>query len=169
MNVIVRSVLLSAVLIVSWNSTTFQSSKSSPPELKPGWKRVDAAGSFSFSVPETMRKVKVQGVDSYVGQYASNGLHVLFDYGMYSDPLERYSNEAEYIEINRKIAGLDARIVFFRQPNHASKHRYFAAVHIPKVAGDRGEGITKLTMVAQFNEQSDWGTAQNIFESIRFK
>ena len=169
MNITVRFLLLIPILIVSCNSIPLQTSKSSPSELKPGWKSVEAGGSFSFHLPSTMREQKVQGIDSYVGQYRNNNLQVSFDYGMYSAPMDKYSNEAEYKEIKKKIGGLDAVVIFFRQTTPASKHRYFAGVHFSHVGGDRNTGITRLTLHADFDRESDWETVQTIFESIRFK
>lgn len=59
------------------------------------WKAVDAKGRFSFAIPPDMAEQAAQGIDSYVGQYRNDGIQLSFDYGGYSDPLLRYSEELE--------------------------------------------------------------------------
>src|SRR5690349_13873542 len=119
---------LLTIILLNWHSTPRQSSNANAPELKSGWKRVDAQGRFSFHLPETMQPQEVHGIDSYVGQYRNDRMQVLFDYGMYSNPLDTFFNSAEYREIKKQIGNLSAKIIFFRQTHSASGYKYFAAV-----------------------------------------
>jgi hypothetical protein len=169
MRITIRLTLLLPFLALSWNSILSQTPTDARSELRSGWKRVGAEGGFSFQLPKDMKEKKVQAIDSYVAQYENDSLRIFLDYGMYSNPLDKLSNESEYIEIKRTIAGLDATEVFFRQTSRTAAHRYFAAIHFPNVGGNRDTGTTKLTMTAEFNKKGDWGAAQTIFESIRLR
>jgi hypothetical protein len=114
-----------------------------------------------------MEDQKVQGIDSFVGEYRNERMRVSFDYGIYSNALNEYSSEPEYKKILKKIGGKEAKIVFFLS-NHANpQHKYFGAVHFPKV-NDTGSVMLKLTLTAEFNEESDKMAAQEIFESVAF-
>jgi hypothetical protein len=50
--------------------------------------QVLARGGFRYRVPPDFRQVQVQGIDSYVGHWASSQLRFAsYDYGWYSNPL----------------------------------------------------------------------------------
>lgn len=60
--------------------------------LLSGWHRESApgaikgVGSYSVAIPPTMQKVPVTGVDSYVAEYRSSTLTLLFDFGVHAVP-----------------------------------------------------------------------------------
>lgn len=167
MKAVLICLLLSAVVLMNDQSGHAQSAEA--PELKPGWKRIDAQGRFSFHLPETMQSVEIHGIDSYVGEYKDGRMKVGFDYGLYSNPLNSYSKSPEYQEINKPIGGLPAKIVFCRQTDSAASYKYFAGVYFASVKPGTEQIQNKLMLSAEFNNPDDWQTAQIIFESIRFK
>ena len=146
--------------------------KQSPDPAKPGpgWKRVDADGLFFLSLPEDMKKQDVRGIDSSVGEYRNGRMVVSFDYGIYSNPLESYSDKPEYKESLKNIGGKKAKIVYFSNTRADSKYKYFSAVHFPEAEKNRFANMNiKLTLDVEFNEESDNAIAQAIFESIAFR
>jgi hypothetical protein len=141
-----------------------------PTKPGPGWKRVDADGLFFLSLPEDMKKQEVRGIDSSVGQYRNGRMMVSFDYGIYSNPLESYSDKPDYKENLKNIGGKKAKIVFFSNTRADSKYKYYSAVHFPEVEKNRFANMNiKLTLDVEFNEESDNAIAQAIFESIAFR
>jgi len=145
--------------------------KQSPDPTKPGpgWRRVDADGLFFLSLPADMKKQIVRGIDSSVGEYRNGRVVVSYDYGIYSNPLETFSDKPEYKENLKDIGGKKAKIVFFSNTSAASKYKYYSAVHFPEVEKSRFENMNiKLTLSVEFNEESDESIAPAIFESIAF-
>jgi len=141
-----------------------------PTNPGPGWKRVDADGLFFLSLPEDMKKQNVRGIDSSVGQYRNGRMVVSFDYGIYSNPLESYSDKPDYKENLKNIGGKKAKIVFFSNTRADSKYKYYSAVHFPEVEKNRFANMNiKLTLDVEFNEESNNAIAQAIFESIAFR
>ena len=61
---------------------------SAAPPVPSDWMTINAGGAFTFKAPPTLKAVPAQGIDSFVGRYASRTLDVRFDYGAYSDPME---------------------------------------------------------------------------------
>jgi hypothetical protein len=167
MKAVLMCLLLSVTVFGNGQSGNGQSAEA--PQLKPGWKRIEAQGHFSFHLPETMQPVEIHGIDSYVGEYKDDRMKVVFDYGMYSNPLSSYSKSPEYKEINKPIGGLPAKIVFCRQTDPAAGYQYFAGVYFASVKPGTEQTSNKLMLSAEFNSADDWQTAQTIFESIRFK
>lgn len=143
----------------SQNTTTAGTAK-----LKEGWKFINADGKFTFHIPENMQKQDIHGIDSCAEEYRDERMRVSFYYGIYSDPLEKYSRKSEYKDIKEVISGTAAKIVYFKPKRFASEYRYYAAVHFPGVE----KGKIKLTMIAEFNDEQDWEIARTIFESIYF-
>jgi hypothetical protein len=138
-----------------------------PTKPGPGWKRVDADGLFFLSLPKGMKKQNVQGIDSSVGQYSNGRMVVSFDYGIYSNRLESYSDKPGYKENLKDIGGKKAKIVFFSNTGAGSKYKYYSAVHFPEVGKSVSVNMnSRLTLDVEFNEESDIAIAQAIFESI---
>lgn len=178
-----RSIVVLFCLALFWSCPTAHESEISvspdpetpkqsldPTKPGPGWKRVDADGLFFLSLPEDMKKQNVRGVDSSVGQYRNGRMVVSFDYGIYSNPLESYSDKPGYKETLKSIDGKKAKIVFFSNTRRDSKYKYYSAVHFAEVQKNRFANMNiKLTLDVEFNEESDNAIAQTIFESIVFK
>ncbi len=132
--------------------------------LEGGWKTIDAGGKFSFDLPQNMNKEEVQPIDSFVQQYVGDGMLVSFDYGWYSDPLDRYESEPEYWREQRKVGGFNATLIGYKFDGDLGK--YHAGIAFRNITND---GIPNhLTMSIFYNNPEDKNTAIKILESIRF-
>jgi uncharacterized protein YcfL len=157
--------LLLVLILPGCKSISQNTTKAEASMLKQGWDIINADDKFIFYIPQNMQKQDSQGIDSYVEEYRNENMRVSFDYGIYSDPLDGYSMEPEYKEMKEVISGREAKIVYFKPASFASGYKYYAGVHFPDVE----EGGIKLTMMAEFNDETDWGTAKTIFGSIYFR
>jgi hypothetical protein len=128
-----------------------------------GWRRVEAGGRFVFSIPPDMQPQAVQGIDSYVGQYRSDGCELGFSYGRYADSLN-YEDKPEYTEERSEIGGKEAKVVTFYDPNRGDGRAAVAAVNFP----DLGRGRTRLTMHLACRTRSERDTAKRVFQTISF-
>jgi hypothetical protein len=125
------------------------STDSSPPAVPRDWQTIRAGTAFSFKAPPDLKSVPVQGVDSFVGSYASPTLEVMFDYGWYSNSMNDPGHTSRPVEID----GKQARLI--------SKDDV-VAIHFPKV-----DGATKLTMSVRL-KGADATTAEMLLQSIDF-
>jgi hypothetical protein len=77
-----------------------------------GWKVADA-GPFRFSVPSRYQPQRVQGYDSYVGQWlATDKRGVHFDWGMYSSSLKGAATILrDHVECTTGIGGHPVKVV----------------------------------------------------------
>ena len=114
-----------------------------------GWQLIHADEAFTFRAPPDVRPVPVQGIDSFVGRYANPGMELEFDYGQYSDSIDREG----FTRIATTISGKQAII--------ATKDNLIG-VHFPDVGN--GE---RLTMQAELRGV-DPRTVEKIFRSIEF-
>jgi hypothetical protein len=145
-----------------------KTSQSSPAQLGPGWKVIDANRHFSFHLPDNMKDQKARGIDSYVGEYRNSKMRIGFDYGAYSNSLTTYSGEPEYQEFKKTISDKAAKIIFFRNTNAASGYKYYAAVHFSLAEKNNLEANSGLTLDAGFDDPAEWETVKRIFESVTF-
>lgn len=142
-----------------------QAAGSKPSEDIPsGWQRIDADGRFSFYLPPDMQPLETRGIDSLVQAFRGGGLHLLYDYGRFSDPLD-YGEKAEYKEETVKIGDKSARVVTYYDLDSAHEFKYVAAIHFPDV----GAKQAKLTVFVNCKDPADQATAKRIFYSIRFR
>jgi hypothetical protein len=84
-----------------------------PPRIDvTSWVRIDCR-TFSLKLPKEFRKVKVRGIDSYVGSFATvdSSATLLFDWGGFSDPLTRIEGFAYYASCTDSIGGKTARLI----------------------------------------------------------
>ena len=94
-----------------------------PPSVPSNWQTISANGKFTFKAPPDLKPEPVQGIDSFVGKYASPTLEVTFDYGWYSDPM----NGEGYTSREITVDGKSARLVTKGD---------VVAIHFPKVGGE---------------------------------
>ena len=120
-----------------------------PPSVPQDWQTISANGKFTFKAPPDLKPEPVQGIDSFVGKYASPTLEVTFDHGWYSDPMDREG----YTSRGTTVDGKAARLVTKGD---------VVAIHFPKVGGE-----TKLTMSVRL-KNADVKTAETLLQSIDF-
>lgn len=154
--------------------TSTQPTKNEPAPTKPtqnnnppvtngtptNWQFVDA-NSFTLSLPPGWKFNKLQGIDSYVGEFVGDGTKLGFDYGWYSNPLADDSD-----------------------PNHTVTYEtidgYKAKIVVPKIAGNGTTGVyfadlggeiqkTRLQISGHNLSAVQQETALKIFRTLKFK
>ena len=121
------------------------------------WQFIDA-NSFTLSLPPSWEFNKLQGIDSYVGEFVGDGAKLGFDYGWYSNSLAE-DNDPNHTVTYETISGYRAKIV------------------VPKVAGSGTTGVYfgDLGNQNRFNLYGDNLTASQqesalkIFRTLKFK
>ena len=121
----------------------------SVPSVPSDWQTIRANGAFTFKAPPDLKPEPVQGIDSFVGKYVSPTLEVTFDYGWYSDPMNREGYNSRGVTVDGKSARLVTR-------------GDVVAIHFPKVSGN-----TKLTMSVRLKNAVP-KTAETLLQSIDF-
>jgi len=123
------------------------------------WTRVDN-GYFSFSIPASLKKTPKRGIDSFVQEYASNEIQIVFDYGIYSNNFGDWPEETkfEFLKIDNK----NARIGAVKQ-EFVEGFPYSTQVYI------KHEKSVALNMLAVCKSETEMLTARKIFETIRFR
>lgn len=89
-----------------------------------GWRKLDA-GPFSILAPSGWKFHQLQGVDSFVGEFGSDGVVLTFDFGGYSSGYLKKAKKPEYVVAHESIGGHSARIVSPRTPGHGTTGVYF--------------------------------------------
>ena len=135
------------------------------PEPGRGWTSADA-GPFSLRLPRGYRKVQVQGIDSFVGEYRAPGRALHFDYGPYSSTLQEWrSAGAGFRSCRMEIGGHLAKIVTAR----SEKEGYLAGVTWRELEKGGEAGALHLTMMATSADVAGQREALAVFRSVRFK
>jgi len=75
------------------------------------WVRIEAGNAFSFEAPADIKAIPVQGIDSFVGRYASASFDLSFDYGAYPNNLSGYRKDPRFTVEEGMIDGRKSRIV----------------------------------------------------------
>ncbi|MDQ3829874.1 MAG: hypothetical protein M3361_11340, partial [Candidatus Tectomicrobia bacterium] len=93
-------------------------------------------------IPAGLSEGREQGIDSSIATWKGEGISILIDQGMFSDPLTSYEGRADYRFDHETIDGRPARIVSFTESNGT---RVFAA-HFPSFRTDARlkEGLTVI-------------------------
>ena len=147
-----------ALVVVVWNAQTIAlAEQNAATTLPDGWKQLDA-DYFTIYAPPTWKFRKLQGIDSYVGEFVGDGVKLEFDYGQYSNALTD-EKEPTYVVIEEKVGGRLARMVSPRVPGHGVTGIYFQDV------GDaNGLNIAGLNL-----SDAQQKTVLTIFRTIRFR
>jgi hypothetical protein len=114
-----------------------------------------ALGGFSLELPVSLAKQPGTPVDSLAGRFEGSGLSVIVDQGPFSDRLSSYVGRPDYQEEAEEIAGVPARIVFFRTPEEGT---YTVAAHMP--------GLNNLTVFVRAAESVPQSVARDIIQSV---
>ena len=124
------------------------------------WQFVDA-NSFTLSLPPSWKFNKLQGIDSYVGEFVGDGAKLGFDYGWYSNSLAE-DNDPKHIVTYETIGGYRAKIVVPKVAGNGTTGVYF---------GDLGGGVQKTRFeISGYNlTSSQQETALKIFRTLKFK
>lgn len=120
------------------------------------WHKVDA-GPFSILAPSGWEFHQLQGIDSFVGEFVGDGITLTFDFGAYSDPLEKEKKQVSGV-VHKSIGGFPAKVVSPRTPGHGITGVYFRDIGHATALCLWGKDLTST--------QQD--LALKIFETIRF-
>ncbi|TAL48750.1 hypothetical protein EPN83_03045 [Patescibacteria group bacterium] len=124
------------------------------------WQFVDA-NSFTLSLPPSWKFNKLQGIDSYVGEFVGDGVKLGFDYGWYSNSLAE-DNDPKHTVTYETIGSYRAKIVVPKVVGNGTTGVYF---------GDLGGEIQKTRLeISGYNlTASQQETALKIFRTLKFK
>jgi hypothetical protein len=149
---------LAAILLATGSLSTVGCSSVSNKTTAPasGWVKVEA-GAFSIHAPPGWEFHQLQGIDSFVGEFAGDGLVLHFDFGRYSYPLAE-EHEPTYAVEHESIGGYRAKIVTPRIPGRGMTGIYFSRVT---------DG-NKLCLYGQDLTEAQQKLVVRIFETIRF-
>ncbi len=128
------------------------------------WRTWDM-GAFQLRAPGPMQS-SAGGIDSQAGALTGEGLRIDYDFGLYSDPLERRDDAVQYDARNGIIDGLPARFVRFRTRDPAGQSRSCSGVHVPRVR-QSGTGPLSLTVLACAARPERLSDMPAVFSSIR--
>lgn len=109
----------------NWSSTPIANdSTPTTTEVESNWQFIDA-DSFTLSLPSGWKFNKLQGIDSYVGEFVGDGAKLSFDYGWYSNSLAD-DNDPDHIVTYETIDGYEAKIVVPKITGQGITGIYFA-------------------------------------------
>lgn len=154
-------VLAATLLAIESLLTAGCSSVSNEIAVPPsGWRKVEAgtSGTFSIYAPPRWEFHQRRGIDSFVGEFAGDGVVLLFDFGRYSNPLDEY-HEPTYVVAHESIGGYRAKIVSPRTPGRGKTGIYFSKI----TDGD------KLCLYGENLTDPQQELALKIFRTIRFR
>ena len=126
-------------------------------ETPTNWEFVDA-NSFTFSLPPGWKFNKLQGIDSYVGEFVGDGAKLSFDFGWYSNSLAE-DNDPNHVVTYETIGGYRAKIVVPKATGNGTTGVYF---------GDLGNQ-NRFNLYGSNFTASQQETVLKIFRTIRFK
>ena len=156
--VIPALIACSTAWFVIFHSSSKKTDVVSPPiEIPSDWQAIDAT-SFTLSLPPGWQFNRLQGIDSYVGEFVGDNMKLHFDYGMYSNPLA-YENDPNYIITHETIDNQDAKIVRPKAGLNGTTGIYFA---------DLGDNRTSLEMSGEDLTVEQQETTLRIFRTLKF-
>jgi len=120
------------------------------------WQPVDT-GSFTLFLPPDWEFIKLQGIDSFVGEFVGGDTVLYFDYGWYSNPLAE-DDDPDHNVTYEAIDGFNAKIV------------------VPKIVGNGTTGVyfdnlgssNKLNIEGYDLSATNQDVSLKIFRTIKF-
>jgi hypothetical protein len=104
--IVLAATLLATESLLTAGCSSVSNQITVPPS---GWHKVEAGttGTFSIYAPPGWEFHQRRGIDSFVGEFAGDGVVLLFDFGRYSNPLDEY-HEPTYVVAHESIGGYRA-------------------------------------------------------------
>jgi hypothetical protein len=109
----------------------------------------------------------LRGVDSYVGEFAGEGVKLTFDFGIYSSSFDQAKKPA-YVISHESIGGLSAKVVHPRTAGHGITGVYFRHAGHSNKLGPFGYS-NKLSLFAEDLTSTQQELVLKIFETVRFQ
>ena len=132
------------------------------------WVEVSAGTLFSVKAPPGTVFKPGQGKDSVIGAFEGPGFLLSFDYGVYSDPLDRDSRDQGYQARDTRVNGKAAKIVTAYARLRSPVRPYFIGIHFPDVEKS-SLGSIKLTVSGSLEKKEDYSIVEKILATIRFQ
>jgi hypothetical protein len=154
LELLVLAALLLATESLSAVGCSSASNKTAAPTS--GWLKIEA-GAFSINAPPRWEFHQRQGIDSFVGEFAGDGVVLRFDFGRYSNPLDE-AHEPTYVVEHESIGGYGAKIVSPRVPG-----RGMTGIYFPEITDGN-----KLCLYGQNLTKAQQELTLKIFKTIRF-
>ena len=151
--------LIVPALSAAWGCGSTVSDSEDTPSNE--WQVVDSSCQFFFEAPDTLKRTSFGGIDSCVGEYGGPGMTLSYDYGGYSDPLDSYSDNADYKEELTDIDGFQVKVISLRHTDGRELPHSIAA-HF----ADLGKYSTKLTMWINCAGTTEMETGRKLIDSI---
>lgn len=139
-------------------SVSEKNSQSTDSSLK-SWQTIDA-DAFTLSLPPGWKFNKLQGIDSYIGEFVGDGARLEFDYGWYSNSLAEDSDPT-YLVTYETIDGRRAKIVIPKVTGNGTVGVYFGDLD--------GEQKTKFQISGQNLNASQREIVLKMFYTLKFK
>ncbi len=149
------------LLLICWLSAgrTLHAGQATVTTVPDGWHLLDA-GDFTIYAPAKWDFHKLQGIDSYVGEFVGDGVRLKSDYGLYSNSIPAEAKEPAYTIVEEKIGGHLARIVSSKTTGHGITAIYFR---------EDGSGSNGLFIDAINLSDSQQKTVLAMFRTVRFR
>ncbi len=126
-----------------------------------GWSSTDV-GPFSVMLPPDWAYIERQGTDSFVGEFAGDGMSLSFDYGWYSGGPPLPDDDGGYDLHHETIGGIDTVIATPRTPSG------FTGLFVEQVEEfDRSMSV-RLSLAGEALSYEQNQVALQIFRSLRF-
>lgn len=150
---------LAVLVFCSLNSPkVIVAGQASTAKLPDGWQKLDAEY-FSLFAPAGWKFRKWVGIDSYVGEFAGDGVRLAFDYGHYSNSLPDDAKAPTHIVVEEQVGGHLAKIVNSKVPSQG-----VTAVYLGDVGDSNVLYIDGRNLCA-----SQQQTVLLMFRTIRFR
>ncbi|MEO7941650.1 MAG: hypothetical protein ABIR55_23730 [Burkholderiaceae bacterium] len=130
------------------------------------WRTWDL-GAFRMQTPANLQQV-AGGIDSQAGTLSADGLRVIYDFGRYSDPLERTGDTLDYQSQAGVVDGLPGRMVQFRVNDPAAATQFCSGVHVPRAQPSPSAALS-LTVLACAPTVEQLAPVPAIIASIRLR
>ncbi len=135
----------------------------SPVRTVQNWTEYRFGNVLSFRAPFALERTGERGIDSNVAGWQGEGIAITIDYGLFSDPLNRYDDRSDYESVTEPVNGRTARIISFAE----SDGGWFVGVHVPELTTQDGRAA-RLTMVVRGPPDTGRDTLVRIVRSITF-
>jgi hypothetical protein len=155
------AVLTLAILMAMSACTVAENSSTTPDE----WEIVEVGDIFSLAAPPGTLYHEGSGADSIVGTIAVQDLKLSFDYGVYSDPLNKDDFYKNYELEETQIDGIAARIV---TAYNTGNNSHLIGVHFPNIK-ESLLGSVKLTIYSSLESEENYDMVEKIFRTIKLK
>jgi hypothetical protein len=128
-----------------------------------GWHEYAFGRVLTFRSPVRLARTNERGIDSNVGVWEGEGVRVLVDHGLFSDPLTHHADRAGHTVLEESVAGVRARVASYPRAEGGQA----AAVHFAHLGGGAGRRRVRLTMTVEA-DALDGETLLEVVRSIRF-